>query len=92
MKSRMKPLTFHQEGCTVEAVVEDTGNPVMDLVLRIFDPKGKQIVVQRSELLGYTLLEDRLIQMLPESKREDLREVKRFDQATRRKRDLLKAA
>lgn len=73
------------EGCTVEVVAEDKGEKVLDMVIRIFDPKGKELVNERCELFGHSLLESRLIRMLSESKREDLREQKLIDRAIRRK-------
>jgi hypothetical protein len=81
----MELAKLRYEGCTVEATVKSSDQKVglltPTVIVRIFDPKGKEIVNDVGELGGYSVLEDRLISRLPEPIRSELRKAIRWEDA-----------
>ena len=81
----MQLAKLRYEGCTVEAIVESSDQKVglltPKVIVRIFDPKGKEIINDVEELGGYTELQDRLISRLPEPIRSELRKAIQWEDA-----------
>lgn len=78
----MKPIRLEYEGCTVEAEIVQ-GHPLPDINLKIFDPKGQRIFEQQYEMGGFSTLDYRLIKMLQEPCRTEVRKIIRNQNAWR---------